>query len=90
MLTPDERRNLRRKMFDSYKARKWEDAANAGLRLRAATKLDWEAQLNLAQALRFAGRTPEAVDMFKAFLAEFPENRYVGEAKATLEKLTKK
>jgi TolA-binding protein len=89
VLTPDERRNLRRRMFDAYKVKKWEEAADAGLLLRSGGKLDWEAALNLAQALRFANRTNDAVEAFKVFLADFPDNKYAPEVKVTLEKLSK-
>jgi TolA-binding protein len=77
-------------MFEAYKAKKWEDVIGAGKRLHAAGKIDWEAELNLAQALRLGGHTPEAIEMFKSFLADFPGNKYAAEARATMDKLQKK
>ncbi|MBN1959640.1 MAG: tetratricopeptide repeat protein [Deltaproteobacteria bacterium] len=89
-LSDDERKELRRELFSAYKAKKWSNAIKAGQRLQASGKIDWEAQLKLARAYRSADKNAEAIDAFKKFLENYPDNKYADEAKKTIEKLTKK
>jgi len=89
-LDADGRKKVRRQLFDAYKNKRWDEAARAGYHMRAGSSMDWEAQYNLAHALRQSGRVNEAIEMYHAFITEFPDNKFLKDAKAYITKLEAK
>jgi TolA-binding protein len=73
---PIDRKQARHEMFDFLKLKRYSDAADVGQRLRAAFDLDWEAEIQLAEALRQSNRTDEAGPVYEEFLERFPTNAY--------------
>lgn len=74
---PIDKKAVRREMFDALKAKRYGDAADAGLRLRESVELDWEAHLALGDALRQANRGEEAAPVFQDFVDKFPTNAHL-------------
>ncbi len=77
---PVDRKALRKEMFDAFKAKKYDKAADAGLRLKAAFELDWEAELKLGDALYKANRHDEAVRIYQGFVERYPTNAHADAA----------
>jgi len=69
--TPD-RKALRRKLMEAYKANDSAQAVEWGNRLRAAYDLDWEALFALANAERSAGQAEQALTDYRRFIALYP------------------
>lgn len=78
--TEDDRKALRQKMFGALGKRKWALAAELGLALQAGYHLDWEAHFRLAEALRRAQRTNEAIETYQSFAQSFPDNAFADDA----------
>ncbi len=84
-----ERKNLRRTLMDAFKKKRWGEAADAGLQLRASYEMDWEAEYTLADALSRAGRKADAIAAYKSFLKSYPDNKFADKAQKALAALAK-
>ncbi|MBI3179917.1 MAG: tetratricopeptide repeat protein [Deltaproteobacteria bacterium] len=75
-----ERKEIRRKMFEAVKKKKWGEVATLGLKMRGEFPMDWETEYQLADALRRLNRSDEAVEMYRGFTLRYPDNKYTDEA----------
>lgn len=83
-LEDQERKQLRRKMFDAIKNKEWGEAADTGLGMQRIYTLDWEAALALAESLQKARRQDEAIGAYRTFLEQFPDNKAADDARYQL------
>ncbi|MEL6195964.1 MAG: cyclic nucleotide-binding domain-containing protein [Myxococcota bacterium] len=89
-LTPEQeaqRKLIRKRMFAASAAGNTELAIRLGLRLRDRFRLDWEAQLKLAEAQRIQGNGAAALAAYRHFVANYSTNSYVSEARFRLAEL---
>jgi len=75
-----DRKEMRRRFFAAYKADRMLEAVKLGRELRRSFDIDWEAHFVLAQSERRAGMQKKAVESYRRFVREFPDNAYVDEA----------
>lgn len=89
-LTPEQeaqRKLIRKRMFAAAAAGNTELTIRLGLRLRDRFRLDWEAQLKLADAQRAQGNSAAALAAYRHFVANYSTNSYASEARFRLAEL---
>lgn len=80
-LSDVERKELRKQLFASYRAKDYAGAIEVGHSLRSAAKIDWEAEFLIAEAERAAGANGEALASYLAFIEKYPTNVYADDAR---------
>ncbi|MEM6531300.1 MAG: cyclic nucleotide-binding domain-containing protein [Myxococcota bacterium] len=89
-LTPEQdalRKSLRKRMFNAASSQAWNLVIRQGERLRKELRLDWEAQLKLAEAQRKTGAREAAIATYRHFVATYPTNFNAGNARFWLAEL---
>lgn len=83
----EERKVYRKRMFSAISRKAWPLAVRLGTKLRDDYRLDWEAELKLAEALRLSGQGVEAIAVYRHFIQEYPTNLYADNARYWLGEL---
>ncbi|MEZ4272407.1 MAG: hypothetical protein R3C68_13570 [Myxococcota bacterium] len=76
----EDRKSLRKKMFDARKQKRWKETIDFGIALRDGFGLDWEAEYYLAQAYEQAQQLDEAVKTYVSFASGNADNVYADDA----------
>ncbi|MEM6731476.1 MAG: cyclic nucleotide-binding domain-containing protein, partial [Myxococcota bacterium] len=89
-LTSDQesqRKSYRKRMFAAFDRQAWIVAIRLGFKLRNDYRLDWEAELKLADAQRLSGEKASAIATYRHFVSNYPTNLYADTARFWLGEL---
>jgi hypothetical protein len=80
----EDRKELRRRMFEALKKKSWAQALELGTTLREQDALDWEAEYRMGEAAQRSGKDALAIELYRGFGEKYADNKFAEEARFRL------